>query len=239
MRRQVGRKILLVIFITSVTIYPVCSISSLYFRQSGRNLINVHTSIGSFPPNNELLCARSCQRNPECSALALRTTDHFCVMLTRTVLGTSYTGGSDWTIYEPGHVECPTSDSQMYVRELRICYWYYPRGYYSIYDSVRLCAEDGGNLVRIDSERKQLIIEDFIRKDVKRAYLQGNRTSDGSWRYNDGTEMTYRNWYIGMPETGDSLDFLVIRRSYDFKWQNKADEPQKSGISVLCEKSID
>ncbi|CAC5407120.1 unnamed protein product [Mytilus coruscus] len=85
---------------------------------------------------------------------------------------------------------------------------------FDVIDTV--CSNMDSELIRIDSQEKQAFVQQLLAADAgDRVCIQGNRDNDsGSYKFDDGTDMTYFNWNTPFGQPDDpSWDYTVMAKN--------------------------
>ncbi|CAG2230464.1 unnamed protein product [Mytilus edulis] len=203
---------------------------------------------------NMLECVMQCNHVTECMSVSHSNTSNECIGLSA-----GYVNGmkdikgyhSDgWTYHLVLDSRCPKRSGYVYSKMIQSCYKIYGKNISlqsAEYDSK--CGLEGAELMRIDSEEKQLLIATFIGKylslradyfDVTSWILfQGSHLiAEEHWRYNDGSIINYFNWHSTQPDsTGNpgQTEVIGMRKSDGYKWH---DLWLHDKGAFLCEKRI-
>ncbi|XP_063399445.1 galactose-specific lectin nattectin-like [Mytilus trossulus] len=178
-----------------------------------------------------LECVMQCHHVTECMSVSHSNTSNECIGLSagyvngmKDIKGNHSDG---WTYHLVLDSRCPKSSGYVYSELIQCCYKIH--GYdtslqYADYEAK--CGIEGAELMRIDSEEKQLFVGLFLDYfDVTNWILfQGSHLiAEEHWRYNDGSIFTYFNWYSGQPDssgTAGQTEVIGMMKIYDYKWHD-------------------
>ncbi|XP_063399715.1 uncharacterized protein LOC134684358 [Mytilus trossulus] len=119
---------------------------------------------------------------------------------------------------------CRFLDGCVFLQNDGYCMKYYVRQL-SYEPASTVCRQDGGELFRIDSYRKQLAMEHILSSVLSvtdDVIVQGTKDSQDRWLFDDGTPMTYFNWNSpdGQPNNGPTERYIHIKSSNQCLWND-------------------
>ncbi|CAG2208817.1 unnamed protein product [Mytilus edulis] len=138
-------------------------------------------------------------------------------------LGQSVAG---WNYYLILDERCYRESGYVYSKIFNSCYKLHPENISLSYaDYSPICGNEGGELMKIDSEKKQQHIVDFLDQFQLSSWIlfQGHhRTAELHWYYNDKSIMSYFNWHPTQPEkTLTYADEIIGMKRHDgYKWHD-------------------
>ncbi|VDI05980.1 Hypothetical predicted protein [Mytilus galloprovincialis] len=187
-----------------------------------------------------------CTHMTECMSVSHSPTSSECQGLSAGyVNGMKSTKGyhSDgWSYHLVLDSRCPNRNGYVYNEMIQSCYKIHGLNTSLQYaDYEEKCGLEGAELMRIDSEEKQLVIVTFLDHfDVTNWILfQGSHLiAEEHWRYNDGSIFTYFNWHSSQPDsTGKpgQKEVVGMKKKYGYKWH---DLWLSHKSAFLCEKRI-
>ncbi|XP_063398536.1 uncharacterized protein LOC134683275 [Mytilus trossulus] len=195
---------------------------------------------------NMLECVMQCNHVTECMSVSHSNTSNECIGLSA-----GYVNGmkdikgyhSDgWTYHLILDSRCPKRSGYVYSKMIQSCYKIYGKNIAlqsAEYDSK--CGLEGAELMRIDSEEKQLLIATFIDHfDVTSWILfQGSHLiAEEHWRYSDGSIITHFNWHSTQPDSSGNpgqTEVIGMKKFDGYKWH---DLWLHDKGAFLCEKRI-
>ncbi|XP_041351899.1 lithostathine-1-like [Gigantopelta aegis] len=98
------------------------------------------------------------------------------------------------------------------------------------------CQNDGGFLIRIDSQKKNDYVAQLYQENVmstsSELWIDGdNSDNEDEWRFTDGTLMTYTHWASGQPNyDGNCLRIRLHDQKVEW-WDGNCDRIHK----YICE----
>lgn len=124
---------------------------------------------------------------------------------------------ADWTApkYTEDCETCGEGDyiyGFMYVGSFNGSHYYCSRKNYSYADAKRKAHENGGYLVSIDTEKEN----EFVAAHIGSATAFIGLTdvySEGNFIWDDGSSLSYENWYLNQPNDTGNQDYVEIMRS--------------------------
>ncbi|XP_060083084.1 C-type lectin domain family 4 member M-like [Ylistrum balloti] len=130
--------------------------------------------------------------------------------------------GGATVIMDSDFYGCPITDGYIQSRQLGLCYKLHLGGVRNSYDFMSTCQSEGGELLRITSQEIQDHIADFLTDATCHLVIliQGSdRNSEGTFKFEDGTDLSYFNWYGSEPNNhlGDD-DFIFLVPDQGFRW---------------------
>ncbi|XP_063399501.1 low affinity immunoglobulin epsilon Fc receptor-like [Mytilus trossulus] len=140
-----------------------------------------------------------------------------------TSLGYSSVGWSYFLVLDE---RCPDVTGYVFSKAFNSCYKVH------VYDTTlrynnysQICESEGGELMKIDTDEKQQHIVIFLDQyDISNwIYFQGTHLlSEPTWRYDDGSVISYFNWHPSQPDstTSDTSEYLCMRKSDQYQWHN-------------------
>ncbi|XP_063400257.1 C-type mannose receptor 2-like [Mytilus trossulus] len=137
---------------------------------------------------------------------------------------------------------CPKRSGYVYSETIQSCYKIHGKDtalQSAEYDSK--CGLEGAELMRIDSEEKQLFIVTFLDYlDVTSWIMfQGSHLiAEEHWRYSDGSIITYFNWHSTQPDSSGNpgqTEVIGMKKFDGYKWH---DLWLNYKGAFLCEKRI-
>ncbi|CAG2253264.1 unnamed protein product [Mytilus edulis] len=189
-----------------------------------------------------LECVIHCNHVIECMSISYSTASNECLGI-----GEGYKKANNkkgypsigWTYHLVLDSGCPRKRGYVYSEMIKSCFRIHsPKLALQYTDFDTECVKDGAELMRIDSEEKQNLIATYLDQFPVSGWImfQGSRKlTDNRWKYNDGSIITYFNWYQSQDyTTGDLNNTVVIgMRTIDsYKWH---DLPVTTKGAFLCE----
>ncbi|XP_069134541.1 uncharacterized protein [Argopecten irradians] len=109
--------------------------------------------------------------------------------------------------WSPGDLNCaPACDTSLgYVEYPDACFRYV-QSRTSKLDALAVCQQEGASLARIDSQTKYDAMASMVDSLGGLYYIEGYQ-SGTSWYYEDGTVMTYTNWYTSSYTPGPCVAY--------------------------------
>ncbi|XP_077976842.1 C-type mannose receptor 2-like [Glandiceps talaboti] len=115
------------------------------------------------------------------------------------------------------------------------CYYAYEFQKYTYGESKTICEGKGGSLVTIDNAEENLFLYGFSR-DANTLWIGAtDSNSEGTWQWQDGSEISYSNWASNEPnDAGGKEDCAHLRGAGDWN-----DHECQSKRGLICEKYPD
>ncbi|XP_062613359.1 uncharacterized protein LOC134275135, partial [Saccostrea cucullata] len=91
-------------------------------------------------------------------------------------------------------------------------------------DAVTSCQQSNGHLLRIDTYRKQLLVESLTLQttaSVLKYRIDGENQNNGTWTFSDGREIATFYWYPGEPK--ENHKSIGLRVTYKGLWDDISD----------------
>ncbi|XP_062579670.1 uncharacterized protein LOC134241653 isoform X2 [Saccostrea cucullata] len=88
-------------------------------------------------------------------------------------------------------------------------------------DAVTSCQQNNGHLLRINTYRKQILVESLnlqTTASVSKYRIDGEKQNNGSWTFSDGREIATFYWYSGEPK--ESHESIGLRVTYKGLWDD-------------------
>lgn len=102
----------------------------------------------------------------------------------------------------------------------------------------RRCAWKGGHLAVIESSTENFLLYSAMKaKGYENAYFGfSDESSEGNWKWVDGTSTAYTNWHSGEPNNQDGIEHYAMfyEKFQDGTW-NDADGIIDAGCAYICE----
>lgn len=102
----------------------------------------------------------------------------------------------------------------------------------------RRCEWKGGHLAVIESSTENFLLYSAMKaKGYKNAYFGfSDESSEGNWKWVDGTSTAYTNWHSGEPNNQDGIEHYAMfyEKFQDGTW-NDADGIIDAGCAYICE----
>ncbi|XP_041351898.1 lithostathine-1-like [Gigantopelta aegis] len=95
-------------------------------------------------------------------------------------------------------------------------------------DAMAACQNDGGFLIRIDSQKKHDYFAELYQENVmstsSQLWIDGDDSDDeDEWRFTDGTLMTYTHWASSEPDhNGDCVRIRLRNQKVEW-WDDNCD----------------
>ncbi|XP_070547503.1 C-type lectin mannose-binding isoform-like [Ptychodera flava] len=116
------------------------------------------------------------------------------------------------------------------------CYFIYPEQKYSWSSAKSECNLRGGKLATIDDAMEDAYLREFARLEGNLWIGFNDILSEGNWKWDKGSIVTYTNWYNNRPFTSSSnlFDCVYMHRSYNGQWY---DTTCTALYGYICEKN--
>ncbi|XP_041350864.1 lectin BRA-3-like [Gigantopelta aegis] len=130
---------------------------------------------------------------------------------------------------------CPTEKGYKFSSDPRMCYRV-GLDKMNHDDAMAACQNDGGFLIRIDSQKKQDYVAQLYQEKVmstsSQPWIDGaDGDVEGEWRFTDETLMTYQHWESSQPnQDGDCLRIQLCNQKVEW-WDHNCDERHE----YICE----
>lgn len=102
----------------------------------------------------------------------------------------------------------------------------------------RRCEWKGGHLAVIESSTENFLLYSAMKaKGYENAYFgYSDKSSEGNWKWVDGTSTAYTNWHSGEPNNQDGIEHYAMfyEKFQDGTW-NDADGIIDAGCAYICE----
>ncbi|CAG2190759.1 unnamed protein product [Mytilus edulis] len=151
--------------------------------------------------------------------------------------------GAGWNYYLILDERCPRKSGYVYSKIFHSCYKLHMQNNSLLYiDYNPICEGEGGELMKIDSDKKQQHVADFLDQFEISTwfFFQGSHIAvDELWYYNDGSIMSYFNWAPTQPDMSNYKDGarenIAMRTQERYAWFDLW--PKYKG-NFLCERRI-
>ncbi|XP_069108181.1 uncharacterized protein [Argopecten irradians] len=233
---------LIVVEMGKVVLYLVMVVRvSSFFGYTTNGITGVYpqTTSGLVVPGNTscVVCLILCMGDINC--MSIFTNAGKChLFYNGFVDNTVLSPAPGWNLYNVFSGGCPYMKGYIENRNLNICYKMHMGGPSNVYDFMATCASEGGELLRITSKEIQDHIAAFLANVAcyDKVFIQGSdQTTEGTFRFDDGSLMTYFNWADSDPNNAEGNEhFIVIDVFYQFVWFDTKDIAL-SKSSFICE----
>ncbi|XP_070539927.1 perlucin-like protein isoform X2 [Ptychodera flava] len=117
------------------------------------------------------------------------------------------------------------------------CYFVYSGQHYSWSSAKQQCALKGAKLVTINDNFEDAFIREIARLEGYMWIGFNDITTEGYWRWDDGSQVTFFNWAQGRPSTSSSNtnDCAVLHRYSNGQWY---DQNCNTAYGYICEKKF-
>ncbi|CAG2199195.1 unnamed protein product [Mytilus edulis] len=181
-------------------------------------------AVGITLADNKIRCIRDCEAKGECLSVFYNVDLKECVMHNKQFDSPSFPvpsgSGAAWRYYLTEDGTC--SPENNYYRPLQFCYSVHEITSINFNDTHALCAARGGKLAAVTSQEMQDYFTNFLAdRPHDRICIAGNEQPDGSWKLEDGTAMSYFNWYPGQPESATQRCIVIKATSLGDMWMDR------------------
>lgn len=152
-------------------------------------------------------CTTSCSENLRCVSFFYNLETMECVMHSKEFHSTftlPSNSGKGWRYYVAQDVTGRCPQSWIYYRPLQFCYNIDSISSIDFPEIKEECKGKGGKLAAIESREKQDYFNHFLAgRPINRFCIAGERNppSPDNWVFDDGTSLTYFNWYTDQPNS--------------------------------------
>ncbi|CAC5415386.1 unnamed protein product [Mytilus coruscus] len=186
--------------------------------------------------DNKIRCIRDCEAIGECLSVFYNVDSKECVMHNKQFDSLSFPvpsgSGAAWRYYVTKDVTGTCSPEYIYYRPLQFCYSVHEIAWIDFTQTNAFCAARGGKLAAVTSQEMQDYFTDFLAdRPHIRICIAGKEQPDGSWELDDGTTLSYFNWYPGQPEGAYHPCIIIKATSLGDMWM---DHPCLSSSSHSC-----
>ncbi|XP_070572120.1 EGF-like repeat and discoidin I-like domain-containing protein 3 [Ptychodera flava] len=119
------------------------------------------------------------------------------------------------------------------------CYYAYQSPLYTYQEARTVCIALGGSLAKINNLEEDLWLRGYSGLSANKfnMWLGANDIEqEGVWKWEDGTQITYSDWYANQPNNGGGIeDCLHFYKEWDGKWN---DARCNYHMGYICEKTI-
>ncbi|VDI57470.1 Hypothetical predicted protein [Mytilus galloprovincialis] len=189
-----------------------------------------------------LECVMHCNHVIECMSVSHSTASNECLGISEGYKKANNVKGYHsvgWTYHLVLDSRCPRKRHYVYSEVIKSCFRIHSKKLELQYrDFDTECDKDGAELMRIDSEEKQHLIATYLDQYPLAVWImfQGSRKlAENHWKYNDGSIITYFNWYQSQAYSSGAQNNIVVigmRQMDGYKWH---DLPVTTKGAFLCE----
>ncbi|CAC5424006.1 unnamed protein product [Mytilus coruscus] len=195
-------------------------------------------AVGITLADNKIRCIGDCESIGECLSVFYNVDSKECVMHNKQFDLSSFPvpsgSGAVWRYYFTEDVTGTCSPENNYYRPLQFCYSVHEITSMNFTDTNAFCAARGGKLAAVTSQEMQDYFTDFLAdRPHIRICIASKEQPDGSWELEDGTTMSYFNWYPGQPESA-TQPFIVIKATSLGDIIHESDPIDFTQIKAFC-----
>ncbi|CAG2191753.1 unnamed protein product [Mytilus edulis] len=182
-------------------------------------------------------CTMNCNNNDLCVSFFYNLDTGECVLHSNRFYSNEPPSGTGvyWKYFvaTSATVTCPAEHT--YYRQLKFCYSIHESDPIDFTQIKTFCSSRGGELAAVSSVEMNNYFKEFlaIRPHI-RVCIAGEEQPDGSWELEDGTSMSYFNWYPGQPESGNQGCIVIKATSLGDMWMDASCAYSRSCVFV-CE----
>ncbi|XP_071172021.1 uncharacterized protein [Mytilus edulis] len=218
--------------------------AKLKFELNG--LFEKSGAVGITLAKNKIRCIRDCETKEECLSVFYNFDSQECVMHNKQFESSSFPvpsgTGAAWRYYVTKDVTGICSPEHLYYRPLQFCYSVHEMASIDFTLINDFCIARGGKLSAVTSQEMNDYLTDFLAdRPHNRVCIAGRKQPNGSWELDDGTAMSYFNWYPGQPEGPTHKCIVMKDLSHGNKWADRqcllSIDPSRNtyNCSFVCE----
>ncbi|XP_063410254.1 uncharacterized protein LOC134693390 [Mytilus trossulus] len=220
-----------------------------------RDQFSEYNNLGNIESKSLVRCTKICLLTANCRSLFYQKELHQCILHSLDIQESSVnlvtsTGWKYYKTFEESPSTTPstfTSSSPaekctdtagfIYNADESMCYFIGTPVAVDFDVIETVCSNMNSELIRIDSAQKQAFVQQLLATDAGAwVCIQGDR-DDGSYKFADGSAMTYFNWNTAMGQPDDiNRDHIVMVKQFNYLWHDMADEKLDRQCTYICEK---
>ncbi|XP_025095183.1 aggrecan core protein-like isoform X2 [Pomacea canaliculata] len=220
-------------------------VTSTFYRKyymDDKIITDPSTVVGSLYDVNSLLrCAMRCMTQEQCHTFFFVSQESFCQLHSVLFLGadegTTKISSTYWQLTQEA---CPYSQGFILYRPLGLCYQYhFQKEHWATANAT--CSNQGTMLLKVDTESKFQHMYAFLRNSsatrLEHVSVGASRVS-GTWRWQDGTDVTWFRWGSGEPSSSTE-QCLTMAWFYFFQWNDvPCDVDPNAFYNFICQKLV-
>ncbi|XP_071146363.1 hepatic lectin-like [Mytilus edulis] len=214
-----------------------------------RDKFSEYNNLGNIESKSLVRCTNICLLTASCRSLFYQRELHQCILHSLDIPESSVNlvSSTGWKYYKtveesPSTTQstspadkCTSTAGFIYNAGESMCYFIGSPIAVDFDVIETLCSNMNSELIRIDSAQKQAFVQQILAADAGSwVCIQGDR-DDGSYKFDDGSDMTYFNWNMGQPDNF-IWHHIVMVKQFNYLWHDMADEKLDRQCTYICEK---